>query len=104
MEKNLFYENPNFRLVLENNPGEYSLQIKNFDQNVSLPRGTLENIATVNKSRGIEIIQDLVPYGFSEQVFFKKTNLSYNLILEFLNEAYQKEKKEIESFRQNLRE
>jgi len=78
----------------------YVLCVKKDSKKLILfPRGTLEELARTDRDRGKNIIEQLIPMGYGQGLFFEDTKLTHDSIIAIATKAYLKEKEDYEIYK-----
>lgn len=78
----------------------YVLYVKGDNKKFILfPRGTLEELAKTDRDRGKNIIEQLVPMGYEQGLFFEGTKLTPDSIIAIATKAYLREKEDYEIYK-----
>jgi hypothetical protein len=75
-------------------PEEYGINIRNTDNYLVLPRGSLKDIALADRNKGKTIINQLGPYTIG---CFFKNGLNYDSLIAVIDKTYMIEEKRRQS-------
>ncbi|MCF7910689.1 hypothetical protein K9L16_03390 [Candidatus Pacearchaeota archaeon] len=85
-------------------PEGYGLMLKANENFLSLPRGTLRDIARIDRDSGARALENLMPLGLTQGGFFEGTKLTPDSLIAAITKAHLKEEEDFRVYQihQNL--
>ncbi len=74
-------------------PEEYGLNIRNTEDFLLLPRGTLREIALADRDHGKKILDRLMPFSLKEKSLFR--GIDYDSFIAAIDKTYMNEEKNL---------